>query len=349
MLSTLFSARPGGLDARASERVGSGAGRDSVDTPLVVSSLGATPALLRALTADVSPTQAWTPPKPGEWSIAEVVRHLVDGEDDTFLPRLTRMLAEIRPVFESRRAASREDTGLGALLDAFEAARRRSAGLLVSLDADGWRREGVSPSRGVLTVADYARTMAEHDTEHLRQIHEVREALGLLPKRCEARIALPIAEIVAGLAPTPARLGELAAGLTPAELRRRPAEGEWSLKEVMAHLDKVERDVFLPRLTRIAAEERPVFEGFDPDAWAAERDHREGSFAADLATFALARRHTIGFLEALPASAAARLGCSAAFGPVRLDQYATHIVDHDAERLAQMRRGRAALRDTRPG
>lgn len=314
-----------------------------MDTHVVVLSLGATPALLRALTADVPPGEAWTPPKPGEWSIAEVVRHLVEGEGDTFLPRLTRMRAETRPLFESRRRAGGDGADLGTLLDAFEAARRRSTAILASLDAHGWRREGVSPSRGVLTVAEYARSMAEHDTEHLRQIHDVREVLGLPPKHCEAHVALPLAEIIARLAPTPARLGAVAAGLAATALRRRPAEDEWSMKEVMAHLFKVERDVFLPRLRRMASEERPVFERFDPDAWAAERDHREGSFAADLEAFAAARRETLAFLEALPLAAAARLGISAVFGPVRLDRYATHVVDHDVEHLAQMARCRAAL------
>ena len=59
------------------------------------------PGMLRELTTDVTGEQAGKPPAPGEWSIADVVRHLVEGDRDTFLPRLRRMVAETRPVFDT--------------------------------------------------------------------------------------------------------------------------------------------------------------------------------------------------------------------------------------------------------
>src|SRR5438874_881175 len=64
------------------------------DRAIVVASLRATPGLLRHLTADAKPAQATTPPAPGQWSIAEVVRYLVEGDRDTFVPRLRRIVAE---------------------------------------------------------------------------------------------------------------------------------------------------------------------------------------------------------------------------------------------------------------
>jgi uncharacterized damage-inducible protein DinB len=259
---------------------------------IVVASLRATPGLLRHLTADATPAQATTPPAPGQWSIAEVVRHLVEGDRDTFVPRLRRIVAETRPSFDARRREAGDAADLATLLDVFAKARGQAVELLGGLDDAGWRREGVSPSRGALTIESYARTMAAHDTEHLQQI---------------------------------------------------PEEGEWSMKEVMAHLRDLERDLFLPRLRRILEEERPQFESFDPDVWARSRDHREGSFERDLEEFAAARAQTLAFLAALPDGAVARLGLSGYFGPVTLAQYATHVVDHDLEHLGQLRDGRAAL------
>jgi hypothetical protein len=314
----------------------------AADPSLLVSSLEATPVLLGALSGDCPPQQAWRPPEPGEWSLAEVVRHLVEGDRDTFLPRLRRMLAEERPVFEARRGAPGAAADLPALLRAFQAARGEVVGILGSLDARGWRREGVSPSRGPLSIAEYARTMAEHDTEHLRQIHGVREALGLRPRRAEARLALPLSEVIAAVERGPEDLRAVAEGLTPGQLRHRPLEGEWSMKEVMAHLLKVERDLFLPRLRRLAREERPRFERFDPDGWASERDHREGDFAEEWRLFAAVRRETVTFLRGLPPGAADRIGLSAYFGPVTLGQYATHVAEHDQEHLLQLARCRAA-------
>ncbi|HET8577763.1 MAG TPA: DinB family protein, partial [Methylomirabilota bacterium] len=175
---------------------------------------------------------------------------------------------------------------------------------------------------------------------------DVRQTLGLKPKRCEARLTLPLGEVIAAIEPGPQRVRELGEGLTAVQLRHRPRPGEWSMKEVMAHLLKVERDVFLPRLRRLATEDRPVFEAFDPDAWARERDHREGDFMEECRRFAAARAETVVLLRGAPAGTAERIGISAFFGPVSFGQYATHIADHDIEHLAQLAECRAvALRD----
>jgi uncharacterized damage-inducible protein DinB len=306
------------------------------DRALVVASMRATPGLLRLLTADATAAQAATPPAPGEWSVTDVVRHLVEGDRDVFVPRLRRMLAETRPAFAARRPQAGDASDLATLLDVFAKARGQAVEILAGLDDAGWRREGASPSRGLLSVERYATTMADHDTEHLHQIHAARAVLGLLPRRCEARLPLAVPALVAALRTTPARVAEIAKGLDADRLRRRPEEGEWSMKEVLAHLRDLERDLFLPRLRRILEEERPRFESFDPEAWARSRDHREGSFARDLEEFAAARARTIAFLEALPDSAVARVGLSAHFGPVTLAQYATHVTDHDLDHLGQL-------------
>ena len=307
-----------------------------MERALLLASMRVTPGMLREMSRDCTPELAWTPPKAGEWSIAEVVRHLVEGERDTFLPRLRRMVAETRPLFDRSRPAPEPAADLDALLLAFESARRQAVALLEGLDEAGWQRDGVSPSCGPLSVQAYAQTMMEHDTEHLQQMEDIRQALGLLPKRCEARRALPVPEVIAALETTLPRLGQVAEGLGGDHLRRRPKEGEWCIKEIMAHLLDTETALFLPRLRRMVSEDGPTFQPFSPDAWARSADHREGRFTEDLAAFASARRQTIAFLQALPPAAASRLGVSAHFGPVTLAQFATHIVDHDLEHLAQM-------------
>ena len=304
---------------------------------LSVARLAATPTLLREMTRDASGEPASTPPKPGEWSIVEVVRHLVEGDRDTFLPRLRRMLAESRPTFDKTPRAVGDDADLATLVAAFGDARRRAVALLGTLDEAGWRREGVSPSRGPLTIEAYAATMDAHDTEHLRQIHDVRETLGLTPRRCEARIALELPELCRVLAIAPDRVAELAAGLDARTLCERPAPDEWSMKEVLAHLMELDSRLFLPRLRRMATQDHPRFEAFDPIAWARERDRREGRFEDDLAAFRRARAELLAYLVTLPPSAADRPGLSGHFGPVTLAQYATHTADHDLEHLAQMR------------
>ena len=298
--------------------------------------MAATARLLHEMTADVTGESAARPPAPGEWSIAEVVRHLVEGDRDTFLPRLRRMLAETRPVFDSRQPAGGDRADLPTLVAAFGSAREQVMKIVRGLDEAGWRREGVSPSRGALSVETYAATMDAHDTEHLGQIQDVRAALGLRPKQCEARRSMRLSEVVASIERAPAQLAALGEGLTEAQRRRRPRPGEWCLNEVMAHLLHVETEVFLPRLTRMRDEHHPVFAAFSPEPWARERDHSVDAFGASLAGFERARRATLDLLRALPAAAADRLGISGTFGPLTIAQYATHVAEHDIEHLAQM-------------
>jgi uncharacterized damage-inducible protein DinB len=309
---------------------------------LMLARLAATPVMLRELTSDVSAEHATTPPSSGAWSIVQVVRHLVEGDRDTFLPRLRRMVAETRPVFTSATPAAGDASDLATLVAAHASARTQALKILGGLGAAGWRREGVSPSRGTLTIAAYARSMDEHDTEHLRQIQDTRAHLGLRPKRCEARAPLPPDELIAALSGAAVRLHEMTAGLGEAQRRHRPAAGEWCLNEVMAHLLHVETELFLPRLRRIASEDAPAFTAFSPEPWARERDRRLEPFDASLAGFERARAETLAFLRSLPAETGERLGVSGFFGPISLRQYATHMADHDIEHLAQMAQARAA-------
>ena len=313
------------------------------DRALLLPSLRATPRMLREMARDCTGAQAVTPPKPGEWAVVDVVRHLVEGDRDTLLPRLRRMLAEPRPVFAVRRPLEADGADLATLLDVFERARAEIVRILGGLDDAAWAREGVSPSRGLLTVEAYAASTLAHDTEHLRQIQDVRAALGLVPKRFYARLALSMPELTAALAATAPLLTRTVAGLDAAGLRARPQPDEWCLTEVMAHLADLEHTLFLPRLRRMATEDRPAFEAFDPGAWARARDHRARDLAADLEVFRRARGETVAFLARLPAGAVDRLGLSDHVGPITLGQYATHVVDHDLEHLAQMRGCRTAL------
>lgn len=312
----------------------------SFDHRRLIARLAATPLRLRGLTEDIGADEATRAPKPGEWSAAEVVLHLGEGDRDTFVPRLRRMLAEDAPVFDAARPARAADLTLDltVLRDVFAQARGQAVGILERLPPDDWQRPGVSPSRGRLTVEHYATTMAAHDLEHLRQLNQVRRALGRRPLRCEAGDPMPLAEIVATVAATSDGIARVVAGLTTEGLRQRPRPAEWSMKEVMAHLLKVERDLFLPRLRRMRDEEWPRFERFDADGWAAERD-----FGSDLAEFRAVREETRRLLAALRPGDLDRMGVSAAFGAVTLHEYATHVAEHDGEHLAQLESLRRAL------
>jgi len=146
---------------------------------LLIQRLDSAPDRLQRLCAEISPDDAALRPAEGEWSVVEVIQHLVEGDRDTFLPRLRRMLAEDRPLFESRDRRRAEQPDFQALLSAFESARREAVRILRELDPVSWTRQGVSPSRGPVTIEEYALTMADHDDEHLAQIDATKTAVYL--------------------------------------------------------------------------------------------------------------------------------------------------------------------------
>lgn len=146
-------------------------------------SLRATPDRVRDLARGLSAAQLARQPKAGEWSMGEILSHLLVGERDVILPRLRRMLAEAAPVFPSSAssrsgfAAEPASRDLGADLTAFSAVRAETVAFLRSLKDSDWERIGTTPTRGTLTVEAYARYLADHDAEHLAQLEATRTSV----------------------------------------------------------------------------------------------------------------------------------------------------------------------------
>lgn len=146
----------------------------------LLEALGATPDRIESLANGLSSAQLVCRRKEGEWSIAEILNHLLVGEREVILPRLQRMLLEEAPTFPSS-AASR--TGFAAApaprdfgegLAAFRQVRNRTIAFLKRLGESDWQRIGTTPTRGTLTIEAYAGYLAEHDLEHLGQLEATR-------------------------------------------------------------------------------------------------------------------------------------------------------------------------------
>ncbi len=116
--------------------------------------LRATPDRVRDLAPRLSPSQLARRPSENEWSMGEVLNHLLAGERDVILPRLKRMLLEEAPVFPSS-ASTRSRL-------ATDPKARDFAGDLAAFRRI--REEALA----------YARYLAEHDLEHLAQLETTR-------------------------------------------------------------------------------------------------------------------------------------------------------------------------------
>lgn len=150
-------------------------------------------------------------------------------------------------------------------------------------------------------------------------------------------------EVLATLRATPDRVAEAARGLTPAQAQRRPAPAEWSCEEILDHLLLGEREVIMPRLRRMRAEDHPVFPSSADNRTGFAAAPRTGGFLERLAAFAAVRGQTLAFLQSLADQDWARPGTTPTRGTISIEGYARYLAEHDLEHLAQLARTRAVI------
>ena len=106
----------------------------------------------------------------GEWSPADIVRHLIAVEEEVWHVRLRQLETEERPYWqwaEPDRWLGSPDASLAELLDEYRQRRTATIAMLDRLGDDGWRKEGVHATFGVLDVAALMTKAIDHDEEHI--------------------------------------------------------------------------------------------------------------------------------------------------------------------------------------
>ena len=139
---------------------------------------------------------------------------------------------------------------------------------------------------------------------------------------------------IEALRKAPKRVKKLVRDLSEKQLSKRPAEGKWSIKEVIAHL--ADGEVIIgSRLRFAAAMDRATLTSWDEKLFA-ERLGVERARTKDLlASFADVRAANIELLERLDESALDRVAIHAERGPesvrTMVAMYAGHDVIHERQ------------------
>lgn len=139
------------------------------------------PERLRERVSGLSEAQLTTHFLANEWTVAQNVHHLADSHMNSFI-RTRLILTEERPPlkpYDQDRWAELADSGTTALeesLGLLEGLHRRWVRLFESLGADDWRRAGLHPEIGEVTVDDILRLYAAHGEGHLDQIERTLAA-----------------------------------------------------------------------------------------------------------------------------------------------------------------------------
>lgn len=106
----------------------------------------------------------------GEWTPADVVRHLIAVEEEVWHSRLRQLDAEDRPRWpwtEPDRWLGAPDASLDDLLIVYADRRGTTIAILGGLDGAGWARTGEHATYGALDVAALMTKAIDHDDEHL--------------------------------------------------------------------------------------------------------------------------------------------------------------------------------------
>jgi hypothetical protein len=120
-------------------------------------------------------------------------------------------------------------------------------------------------------------------------------------------------------------------------LDRRPADDEWSCRELVTHMCEMERR-YIQRLERIVRLDEPHIDAFDADSAVPDDDADEQSAFDVMDEFAVQRRQAVYLLWSLDDADWQRRGVHPYLGPLTITQVAREMNEHDLAHLWQLRR-----------
>lgn len=146
-----------------------------------INTLAQTHAILVQLTSKLSDEALDFHHTVNDWSIREILAHLVDDEIYVTRLRMERIVKEDMPLLaphdEKKWYATRNTTrdGIVELLADFATQRTASLGMLHMLRESDWIRRGQQPEYGIFTAEEWLDHWVEHDVTHIKQISRTVE------------------------------------------------------------------------------------------------------------------------------------------------------------------------------
>lgn len=142
------------------------------------------------------------------------------------------------------------------------------------------------------------------------------------------------------LAATPVRITDLTEGLPPAQLLTPPEPGEWSARDVLAHL-RACADMWGKYIVEILSQDRPTIKAVNPTTWIKKTDYNEQEFHSSLQAFTAQRDELLAVLKPLPPEAWSRMAMVTGAGKPRertVHTYAQWLANHERSHLKQIER-----------
>ena len=153
-------------------------------------------------------------------------------------------------------------------------------------------------------------------------------------------MAADAGSVVALLTDLPQQISAAVEGLTPSQLRARPASDEWSATELLAHLRSCE-EVWGGCIRTILAEDRPTIRAVNPRTFVESTDYPTLEFAPSYDAFLAHRTALVDTLRSLAPGdwerGARVVGAGKSLERTVLS-YATWLAHHERSHLKQFQR-----------
>ncbi|MGD0764834.1 MAG: DinB family protein [Dehalococcoidia bacterium] len=143
-------------------------------------------------------------------------------------------------------------------------------------------------------------------------------------------------EIIEKVRTLPDQIAGEVEGLSEAELRRRPAEGAWSIKEVCGHL-RDDSEVWRRRLQMMITQADAALPAYDQEALVRERAYQDADIAGVLGDFRRFRLEMVEALTALGPDGWVRTGQHPDWGAMTIQEGMERMVRHTEGHLDQVR------------
>ena len=132
---------------------------------------------------------------------------------------------------------------------------------------------------------------------------------------------------------TPLRIEQLIQEFSPSDFVSSYEPGKWSAREILAHLADVEL-AHAFRFRQTLAEEQPVLQPFDQEAWAKRYDRADPSLA--VACFAGVRSWNLALLTTLDLDGWLKEAYHPERGMMSMDLLVRTLAGHDLNHLQQL-------------
>ncbi|OGO27027.1 MAG: hypothetical protein A2Z16_01480 [Chloroflexi bacterium RBG_16_54_18] len=142
--------------------------------------------------------------------------------------------------------------------------------------------------------------------------------------------------LLAVLKSTPAVLDGLLRNLDAELWNFQPAEGSWSLTEVLCHLRDVDTEVNHPRVRRVLEEVNPFLPSEDTDSWAQSRDYLGQDGPQALRQFIIMRVKLLDLMSTISPETWNSKVRHAIFGPTDLHELVVILAGHDRVHIRQV-------------